>query len=160
MKKYAYQLCFYLLVFFIFSCSDIKQKEEVSIPEFRVLEIKEKTIDVTTLFAANLEGIQQVELRPQVSGYLKNTDRGRKKRKKGDILFVIDDEPFEAVLQNLEAVYAKEKTKVEKASIELKRIEGLAKANIISQLQVANARLDYQSALASLQESEAKKRKA
>jgi membrane fusion protein (multidrug efflux system) len=64
MKKHFQKLCLFLFISLLFSCIENKPKKEDSVPEFRVLEVREKTIDVTTLFAANLEGLQQVELRP------------------------------------------------------------------------------------------------
>ena len=115
----------------------------------------------STSYVANLEGIQDIEIRPQVGGYLKHIAFAEgQKVEKGDLLFRIEAAPFEAQLQNANANYSKEEARFEKAKIELQRIKKLQEANIISETRLDNAKADYNAALASLKEAGFKKDEA
>lgn len=161
MKIISKILIIQIATFALLSCDNDKKLDEIKIPEIQVIKLVSADLETSTAFAANLEGIQDIEIRPQVSGYLKKiaVNEGQKVSK-GDLLFMIEDNSFNAALDNANASFSKETAMVEKASIELDRVKNLQKANIISATQVANAKADYDAALASLNEARYKKKEA
>ena len=67
--------------------------------------------EITTAYSASIEGMQDIDIYPQVAGYIEklNVSEGDIVRK-GEILFVIDQVPYKAALQtaiaNVEAAQA------------------------------------------------------
>jgi len=161
MKINSKILVIQIATFALLSCDNDKKLNEIKIPEVPVIELAGADLETSTAFATNLEGIQDIDIRPQVSGYLKKIaiDEGQKVNK-GDLLFMIEDDSFNAALNNANASFSKETAIVEKASIELERVKNLQKANIISATRVANAKADYDAALATLEEAKYKKNEA
>jgi RND family efflux transporter MFP subunit len=74
------------------------------LPAVTVAEVPEREITEWDEFTGRLEAVDQVEIRPRVSGYIKRVAfaEGREV-KKGEILFEIDPRPYEAELAREEA---------------------------------------------------------
>ena len=154
MKKAPQKLLLLILLNSILSCNQNDKKKPEEISEFEVIKIKAENLEKSNSFSANLEGIQVVELRPQVSGYIKEIKvREGQRVNKGDILFIIEDSKLNANTKNTEASIAKEQSNVDKTLIELNKIKKLAEANIVSNIQVENANAEYKIALATLKEA-------
>ena len=75
--------------------------------------------------------------------------------KKGDVLFVIDDRPFKADLDNKRANVAKDVAQVELTQAQLSRMEDLLKKRAISQQDDDNAKAAFEQAKAQLTADEA-----
>jgi multidrug efflux pump subunit AcrA (membrane-fusion protein) len=69
-----------------------------------VAEVPEREITEWDEFTGRLEAVDQVEIHPRVSGYIKRvTFAEGKEVKKGEVLFEIDPRPYEADLARAEA---------------------------------------------------------
>ena len=68
-------------------------------------------------FSGRLEAVDQVEIRPRVSGYIKRVDftEGEEVRK-GEVLFEIDPRPYQADLERAQAQLEQARTAAELAS--------------------------------------------
>ncbi|MCI0630814.1 MAG: efflux RND transporter periplasmic adaptor subunit [Phycisphaerales bacterium] len=84
-------------------------------------------------YTGRLAAIDTVEVRPRVSGYLESVHfKEGQVVKKGDLLFVIDPRPFQAVLAAAEADVAGAQTRLELARNDAQRSENLVKTGAVS----------------------------
>lgn len=104
---------------------------------FPVAQLEMQQVTTSELYTAKLEGRQNVEIRPKVSGFISQTfvDEGQQVRK-GQVLFQLETNTM-----NQEAAAAK--ANVTAAKVEVQRLEPLVARGIISsvQLETAKARL-------------------
>ena len=117
-----------------------------------------QTSDATTYleYTATLEGKTNVEIRPQVSGYLEKiyVEEGSFV-KAGQPLFKINDRPYDAQVRNTEADVQAAKANMEKAAIEVHRLQPLVENKVISDVQLRSAQAAYQQAKAQVAQAEA-----
>uniref|UniRef100_UPI0025E3CE62 efflux RND transporter periplasmic adaptor subunit n=1 Tax=Rugamonas sp. TaxID=1926287 RepID=UPI0025E3CE62 len=99
--------------------------------------VVEKTITETQEFSGRMEAIEHVDIRARVGGFITtvNVQPGAIINK-GDVLFVIDQRPYEAELHRTEAAAAAARAKVELAKIELARAEKLFAEKAIAQREL------------------------
>lgn len=137
------------------SCgSKSKQMGEAS-NDFAVETVQTTTADLKTSYPATIKGMQDIEIRPKVSGYLVKllVDEGSTVRK-GQPLFLIDSEQYRAAVKAAQAQVkvCKANIATQKLTVENKRM--LFKQNIISSydLQMAeNTLTSYEAQLAAAQ---------
>ena len=98
-----------------------------------VFTVQESTQPIWTEYAARLVAVDAAEIRPQVSGVIKEIkfDEGQTV-KKGDILFVIDPAPYEAAVAQAQADLNAAKSQYDYAQKELARAQNLLKTDAIS----------------------------
>ena len=73
------------------------------LPAVTIAEVPEREITEWDEFTGRLEAVDQVEIRPRVSGYIKRvTFAEGKEVKKGEVLFEIDPRPYQADLARAE----------------------------------------------------------
>ena len=98
-----------------------------------VAEVPEREINEWDEFTGRLEAVDQVEIRPRVSGYIKQVsfDEG-KEVKKGEVLFEIDPRPYQAELARAEAELERARSAAALAASEVKRASRLVHAQAIS----------------------------
>lgn len=123
------------------------------------VEPEDRNLSVS--YTAVLEGCQDVEVRPEVSGLITKVcfDEGARVRK-GQVLFIIDQVPYRAALQKAEAAVATAEAALANASLSLEGKEELFKEKVISDYELRTARNSYKSAQAALQEANAQLRDA
>ena len=107
-------------------------------------------------YTATLEGKTNVEIRPQVSGYLDRiyVEEGAFV-KAGQPLFKINDRPYDAQLRNTQADVEAAKANMEKAAIEVHRLQPLVANHVISDVQLRSAQAAYDQAKAQVSQAEA-----
>lgn len=115
-----------------------------------------KTITDWQEYSGRLEAIDQVDIRPQVSGkliavYFKDGSLVRK----GELLFTIDPRPFEAELNRAQAQLASAEAQVTYTGSNLSRIQRLIQSNAVSRQELDLAENDARSANANLQAARA-----
>ncbi len=85
-------------------------------------------------YTARLDAVDSVEVRPRVSGYLESIHfKDGALVKKGDLLFLIDSRPYDAVLRSAEADLELATSQLEIASKNLARVGKLLPSHAISQ---------------------------
>lgn len=127
---------------FLQSCSlkaDTDKKE--SPPSVSTIIIKTDSATTSRQYASILEGVANIEIRPQVGGYLEKifVDEGAHVSK-GQPLFLIDDKPFTEQLNQSTAALGTAIANADKAKIEVARLEKLVAGKVISQVQLDNAK--------------------
>ena len=99
--------------------------------------VVEKAITETQEFSGRMEAIERVEIRARVGGFITTVNIAPGAIvKRGDVLFVIDQRPYEAELHRAEAAAAAARAKVELAKIELTRAEKLFAEKAIAQREL------------------------
>lgn len=112
-------------------------------------------------YSAVIEGKQDVEIRPQVSGTITKVcvEEGAAVRK-GQVLFVIDQVPYEAALLKAQASVATAEANEAIARQTLDGKEILHKDNVVSDFELRTAQNSYKSAKASLLQAQAEEKDA
>ncbi len=121
-------------------------------PEDRNLAVK---------YSAVIEGCRDVEVRPDVSGRITQVciNEGATVHK-GQVLFVIDQVPYQAALQKAQAAVATAEATLANARLTLDGKEELFKEKVISDFELRTAQNSYKSAEAALLEAKAQLRDA
>jgi RND family efflux transporter MFP subunit len=98
-----------------------------------VAPVPEREIAEWDEFTGRLEAVDQVEIRPRVSGYIQRVafTEGREVRK-GEVLFEIDPRPYQAELARAEAELDRAKSAASLAASDVQRADKLVKAQAIS----------------------------
>lgn len=109
------------------------QQTGLQVPELSVLTLTETDANLETAFPATLEGENDVEIRPQVSGFLTkvNVEAGERVSK-GQVLFTIDQVQLEATVRQAEAAVAVAQANVNTAQTNADNNKILLDKNIIS----------------------------
>ena len=115
-----------------------------------------KSVPVTIPAVGTAEAISTVQIRAQVTGQLSQVHfaEGQEVRK-GDLLFTIDSRPFEAALQQAQAVLARDTATADNTTAQHARYEDLYKRGLIPRDQYETQQASAQSAQATLQADQA-----
>lgn len=108
-------------------------------------------------FSGRFEAVDKVEIRPRVGGYLQKIHfKDGDTIKKGDILFTIDQRPFQNALRESQAAVASAQNKLNLAKAEFQRAEKLSTQGFASK-QLLDERIESrQSASSDLEAARAK----
>lgn len=125
-------------------------------PQVSAAVVVEREITEWDEFTGRLRAIDSVEVRPRVSGYIKSIGfREGGTVRAGDLLFVIDPEPFVADLQRAEARLASARTRAELSRTLRLRAESLLADRAISQEEFDERASGQEAALADARAAEA-----
>lgn len=149
MKKIAFWM---LSAVLLTSCGSNSQQMPEANKDFAVMTVSGTEANLTTSYPATIKGMQDIEIRPKVAGYLVKllVDEGSTVRQ-GQPLFLIDSEQYRAQVKAAQAQVKVCKTTIatQKLTVDNKRM--LFKQNIISSydLQMAeNTLATYEAQLA------------
>ena len=125
-------------------------------PECAVKELKPATVDLKSSYPATIKGKQDVEIRPQVSGFITKVcvDEGSMVRK-GQVLFIIDPVQYEAAERMATAAVATAEANVNTQQITYDNKVALNRKNIISDYDLKMAENSLASAKAQLASAKA-----
>jgi membrane fusion protein, multidrug efflux system len=123
-------------------------------PALPVITVNNITASVKQEFSASLEGTKDIEIRPQVDGYLDKiyVDEGAYVRK-GQSLFHVDSRPYVEQLNTAKAGLATAKANLANAQINLSKITPLVQNNVVSDVQLKSAQAAYDAAAASVEQA-------
>lgn len=116
--------------------------EEAAVPLMAVQVIEAHRTDVPLSFemVGSTLGNQDVPIRARVEGFLETRDfQEGTFVKKGDLLYTIDPQPFQAKLVEAQSELAAAQTRLAKAEADLRRIKPLAEMNAVSQQDLDSA---------------------
>ncbi len=114
------------------SCGN-KGNDTGKVPEYAVQELQKSTANLTTAYPATIKGKQDVEIRPQVSGFITKlcVDEGATVRK-GQVLFIVDPTQYEAAVRTAKAAVATAEAAVSTQQMTYDNKKELNKKQIIS----------------------------
>lgn len=114
---------------------------EMSLQSLPVIRLATYPVTTYKEFTASLEGTRDIEIRPQVDGYLDKiyVDEGAAVRK-GQLLFHIDPRPYQEQLNNAAANLQSAKAALENADINVEKLAPLVQNNVVSPVQLKSAK--------------------
>jgi RND family efflux transporter MFP subunit len=125
-------------------------------PGVTVAAVLDRDINEWDEFTGRLQAVDQVEIRPRVSGYIKRvTFPEGKEVRKGEVLFEIDARPYQADLARAEAQLEQARTASELAAREVARAQRLVSVKAISQEEFDSRTSAQANGLASVRAAEA-----
>ena len=153
MKKIA--LCL-LSIMLLTSCGNESSKMSEGNNEFAVVTLQGATADLQTSYPATIKGMQDIEIRPKVAGYLTKllVDEGATVRK-GQPLFLIDSEQYQAAVKNAEAQIRVIKANIASQALTVQNKRMLFEQKIISNYDMQMAENTLESLKAQLASAEA-----
>lgn len=136
------------------------KKTEVAAPPPPAVTITKPEVREVTVFKsypATLKGVNEVEIRARVSGYLVETNfKEGSYVKRGDHLFTIEQEPYELAVESAQADLERAIAGEELAKSRLKRLEEALKTNAVSEIEVDIASAELAQAVASVSQAKAR----
>jgi RND family efflux transporter MFP subunit len=125
-------------------------------PAVTVAPVLERDINEWDEFTGRLQAVDEVEIRPRVSGYIKRvTFPEGKEVRKSEVLFEIDPRPYQADLARAEAQLEQARTASELAAREVARAQRLVSVKAISQEEFDSRTSALANGLASVRAAEA-----
>jgi membrane fusion protein, multidrug efflux system len=139
---------------------DVSENKD-SIPTIPVTELKTQKTDLHREYVGDIHAVKNVEIYARVKGYLEEVyvDEG-KEVKKGQTLFRINNEEYEANLAKAKANLQSAIAEAKGAELELKRVRLLAEKNVISKTEVDVAEAKLAAANAKIDEAKSEKSNA
>lgn len=140
----------------LFACSSKQQTGQGGAAEYAVITLDPQSVVLSTSYPATIRGRQDVEIRPNVSGFITKlcVDEGATVRK-GQALFMIDPVQYEEAVNVARAAVNVAKSNVATAQLTADNKRELAKKNIISQYDLQMAENTLASQKAALAQAEA-----
>lgn len=129
-----------------------------TVGEYATLKLETADQELVTRYTSTIRGRQDIEIRPQVSGFITQllVDEGSAV-KKGQTLFIIDQVPYKAALQSAVASVESARANVATAQLTLNSKEELYKQNVISDFELQTAKNTLAVNKAALKLAEAQK---
>lgn len=148
---------FSLLSCFLFTgCGGAKKPGPPPPPPVTVIKALQKEVTEWDEYQGRLAAVDEVEIRAQVSGYLQSIHfKDGQIVRKGDLLFVIDPRPYQAVLDRAAAQVKQAQAGLALADVNLKRTQELATKNAIASQEVDDQRSKQLQAAAAVQVAQA-----
>jgi membrane fusion protein (multidrug efflux system) len=139
------------------SCGEKQAEKTVPPPGVLVQAVAQKEISESVKFLGRTTAINDVSVRARVQGYLleRNFEEGSDVNK-GDLLFKIDPETYEAALAAAKGSVAEYQAALTRAEKDLVRYKELGKKSFASQQDIDKAESDKLQAAAQLQSAQAR----
>lgn len=151
-------LLFAALAAMLVSCGGKKSsgKPNFGDNEYAVRTIGAQSAELQTTYPATIRGMQDVEIRPKVSGFItKLCVKEGQTVKAGQLLFVIDNVTYAAAVRQAKAAVNSAKAQLNTARLTYNNNEKLFKNNVIGSYELQSAKNNMQAAAAALAQAEA-----
>jgi membrane fusion protein (multidrug efflux system) len=147
------------LAVFLFACNSSSGNSgmpQMQAPALPVITLSMQPATTYKEYSASLEGSKDIEIRPQVDGYLDRiyVDEGAYV-KKGQSLFQVNSRTYLEQLNNAKASLAAAKANLVNAEINVNKLTPLVQNNVISDVQLKTAKASYDAAAASVAQAQA-----
>lgn len=156
MKTYSALVMCALIVSLFSGCKQTTSAGAEVAENYPLEMLKREDKHLSVKYSAVLEGRQDVEVRPQVSGTItKVLVKEGAKVHKGQVLFVIDQVPYQSAVKQAEASVSTAQASEAIAKQTLDGKESLYKDNVISDFELRTAQNNYKQSQATLEQAEA-----
>lgn len=141
---------------FLISCGGGKQGAGFNDNEYPVRTIESQGSSSETLYPATIRGVQDVEIRPKVSGFItKLLVKEGQRVTAGQLLFVIDSETYQATVRQAKAAVSSATAQLNTAKLTYDNSQKLFNSNVIGQYELQTAQNTYENAKAALAQAQA-----
>jgi len=157
-RGFSYLLWLVLAAVLYYGCEAAASKNNTAMqnPVLPIFNVEARAATTYREYNASLEGTKDVEIRPQVSGYLEKVyvDEGAHVHQ-GQPLFKIDDNLYRQQLNNAQASLLAAKAELEKAQINLAKLQPLVQHQVVSDVQLREAEAARDAAKAAVEQAKA-----
>lgn len=156
-KLLGYSSGILMLAVVLYSCSSNQAgPPPPQPPQLPVMVVTSAPATTYLEFPASLEGKVNVEVRPQVTGYLEKiyVDEGAFV-KAGQPLFKVDPQVYAEQLNSANSNQLAAQANMERAQVEVDRLGPLVAANVVSDVQLKTAKANYEAAKAAVAQAKA-----
>lgn len=124
--------------------------------EFPVRSIKTQGTELQTSYPATIKGVQDVEIRPKISGFITKVcvNEGQAVRK-GQTLFVIDNVTYEAAARQAKAAVVSAEASLKTAKLAYENSKSLYEGGVIGDFEWQSAQNTYETTKAGLAQAQA-----
>lgn len=124
--------------------------------EYPVVTVGTSNADMQTTYPASIKGIQDVEIRPKAQGFLTqiNVKEGQTVGA-GQVLFVIDNETYQAQVRQAQAAVNAAQQQVNTAKLTSENAQQLHNNKVIGDYELQTSKNNYESAQAQLAQAQA-----
>jgi membrane fusion protein (multidrug efflux system) len=140
------------------SCGGNDQKSaQAAGPQlYPVFTVSAQNTTLDTDYPASIQGIQNVDIRPKIDGFIENiyVDEGAVVRK-GQLLFTINAPQYEQAVRTASAAISSAEADVNAAQLQVDKTKPLVDKDIISKYELESAQLTLQSRKAMLAQAKA-----
>ena len=152
-------LSFFVVLGLLTSCSKSEnkdEKKELPPQPYQYIVAKSGPAENLTQYPARLEGVENVEIRPKIDGFVEKIyiDEGSQVSK-GQLLFLIRNPQYEQSVLAAQATVNSARAAVATAQMQVTKTKPLVDKKIISAYELQSAELALKSAKASLAETQA-----
>ena len=152
-KSYLFLVAFAML---LVSCGGSGERPSFGDNEFPVNTVGSQSAAMQTTYPATIKGIQDVEIRPKVSGFITQVCvKEGQSVGVGQLLFVIDNATYQASVRQAKAAVNTATAQLNTAKLTYENNKQLFEKNIIGQYELSTAENAYHTAQAALAQSQA-----
>jgi membrane fusion protein (multidrug efflux system) len=124
--------------------------------EFPVKTVEASDASLTTVYPATIKGIQDVDVRPKVSGFITRVLVHEGQRvSRGQLLFTIDSETYRASVRQAQAAVNTARAQANTARLTYENNKKLFQQKIIGQFELSTSLNSYETAKASVAQAQA-----
>ena len=124
--------------------------------EYAVRTVTTQSTELQTSYPATIKGIQDVQIRPKVSGFItKICVQEGQQVSAGQVLFVIDNETYQAQVRQAKAAVNTAKAQMATSKLTYDNSKKLFENKVIGQYELETAQNNYTTAQAALAQAEA-----
>jgi multidrug efflux system membrane fusion protein len=138
-RTYIFHISLAALLLLTVGCANKEavQAAKPAAAPVRIATVASRTMPVELQAIGNVEAISTVSIKAQISGQLLRVHfKEGDFVKKGQLLFTIDRQPFEAALRQAEGTLAKDEAQALNSKLDAERYQGLGKEGVVSKQQV------------------------
>lgn len=140
---------------FLFSCGN-KNNMKLGDNEYPVVTIRSQNAETQTTYPASIKGIQDVEIRPKVSGFItKLCVQEGQAVKAGQLLFVIDNTTYQAAVHQAQAALNSAKAQLNTSKLTFENSKKLFEKNVIGSYELQTAQNTFENAKAAVAQAQA-----
>lgn len=146
----------FLALLLLSSCGKEEKRAERPPPEVSIVEVEPHDVPVWLDFIAHTQSSQDVQIYARVTGFLdKRVYTEGAIVHAGDVLFQMDQKPYQVQLDAAKAALAQHQARLTTAAAKLARVRPLAKLNALSQKDLDNAMGEVNAAQAAVDQAKA-----
>lgn len=155
-SKFHYSTSVAVMLLCLSACRPEQRPQPES--EYNVLTVQPSDQEIATSYSASIKGRQDIDILPQVGGFLTNVCVTEGQHvKKGQLLFVIDQVAYKAALETATANVAAAEAGLATAQLTFNSKQELFKEKVISEFELKTAENSLLTAKAQLAQAKAQK---
>lgn len=140
----------------LLACNGKKEATEIPPQQIEVIEVVQQDVPIYNELVGQIYGYKDIPIRARVDGFLNKLSFQEGSRvTKGQLLYGIDSEPFDADVAARESRVAEAKTMMVNSKNELDRYKPLAEINAVSQSDLDAAQANYDASISTVNAAQA-----